>query len=126
MVVKSWNGLKRNECMGTWEHGCMGAWVHGCMIHAIMQSCSHATPPTLLLPQHSFRHSREVDQLQKFLLFHCFYKMRNGSANCGMSVQMKESLQKFEGTLNKPRDWLHKLEKLLEEAEETGNNMTTK
>jgi hypothetical protein len=123
MVVKSWNGLKRNECMGTWEHGCMGAWVHGCMIHAIMQSCSHAV---MQLPQHSFRHSREVDQLQKFLLFHCFYKMRNGSANCGMSVQMKESLQKFEGTLNKPRDWLHKLEKLLEEAEETGNNMTTK
>jgi predicted phosphoadenosine phosphosulfate sulfurtransferase len=115
MVVKSWNGLKRNECMGTWEHGCMDAWVHDTCNHAVMQ-----------LPQHSFRHSREVDQLQKFLLFHCFYKMRNGSANCGMSVQMKESLQKFEGTLNKPRDWLHKLEKLLEEAEETGNNMTTK
>jgi hypothetical protein len=34
MVVKSWNGLKRNECMD--------AWMHGCMIHAIMQSCNHA------------------------------------------------------------------------------------
>ena len=120
--------------MNAWEHGSMGAWVHGFMIHAIMQSCNHTSHAVMQscshavmqLPQHSFRHSREVDQLQKFLLFHCFYKMRNGSANCGMSVQMKESLQKFEGTLNKPRDWLHKLEKLLEEAEETGNNMTTK
>jgi hypothetical protein len=51
MVVKSWNRLKRNECMGAWMHGCMDAWMHDTCSHAIMhssfmQSCnSPNTPP---------------------------------------------------------------------------------
>jgi hypothetical protein len=49
-------------------HGCMAPSNHAVMQscnHAIMQSCSHAV---MQFPKHSFRHSGEADQLQKFLL----------------------------------------------------------